>query len=144
MENTKYLIDLRNQANSLYGYLMLDFIPKNHIKDHKQFAVDLERLLFDLVIITIRSSRNRLVPDSTKEINVCKPIHLIADKYNLNKSILSVTIMDCNVVIFLLETIDNYTKINPYEIWVLENKFNTYILESLGDFRIIEWELKNA
>lgn len=131
------ILDIHECALATCDYLLTSMIPDDSV--YNDLAADLEQCISELVIIEIQNHKALILPDAG--LRTCDPpIARIAERWNSLFTELSDWMLEVILLNMLLDKVRTLVKVNPYASWNLSKRQGLWILEDLGDFRILEWE----
>lgn len=118
------------------------FIPRTEIELKNEFVTGLELVLFEMALATIRICEHPYIrkcddDDETSEL------HKFCQLYNLDHHELTIILDDLHSVSYMLDRINLLCGINTFNMWTLEKLHSIYILEDLGDIRLVQWEAEH-
>jgi len=134
-----YVIDLQQLSKETYCFLKQYFFTKQqHAQlSDAEFAYDLEYTFVKEVRQIIEKRIHPLIQGVKKHqypyMDICK-------KYDLSYEQLVETIENLYSYNNIFNQIDKYVMPETFDCWVIEKKGHIYVLENLGDYRIMEWE----
>lgn len=141
----KYLLNI---ATPVYD-AVLELTNVYQLKDLTPYRSILmkaiEHLFLEVANSKIRSLRSHLINDNTSDGVYSREIYSISQQYELDYWVLhDFFIDDCISFNSFLNSIVNIIegRVNgsEFDIWTIVKVNNIYVLEYLGDYRILEWE----
>lgn len=147
----RYVIDLAKLANEIVMILKLRYLPTDYfisqlisgtkVNITYTFTKDLEEVLLLTFRIQIEGRLNKLIGGS----NIGSRYSLntfsnFSKKYNLDEITIKRFIEGMSGYVTITDLIDSVIEPDSFNVWIISKLLAQYVLESIGDYRILEWE----
>ena len=136
-EDRQYILDYFGYAKEIYAYLITYFIPVEEI-DAKALQAQLPEVISEMYEIALGRKVNEMIRNEHRSIG--DPVLDLAKEHNLDPAKLESVFMEIPLIEIMLQQADEIASANTFEIWQLRERKGVMIVESLGDYRIFEWE----
>ena len=136
---TRIIIDIPGTTCHVCEYLFTAILPANYVIDRSIITHLLNNLLVELIQVEIQNAKDPLAPDYCIA-SVCTALSNFNAQAGLNDAFTASMLMDMVAIILLLDTVRDLIKDNGFNMWVISHVQGLYILENLGDIRILTWE----
>lgn len=110
----------------------------------KTFMRDVASLLVDLVTLTVEETRSYITRNGKTPDTVDVPIESFALKYGFESRELCTYLLESISICQMFEYVLDYISDNPFDIYESKVVGPFIVVEHLGDYRILEWEMDHV